>query len=223
MRISISVFLREVKTALGVLAKHSMQSTKAWDLYEVLVFGAGVASAREIGTAKLLDAAGNRTNRYLFRSSPGPLARPAQQFTHAEIHLAGHPELEMHTGIWVLGKSQLPHECDCVVLLKAEADAVRAAGRAPLWGHVLMHVESKYYGPPIPFGHGRGFLGLSWDLGWHGSTLVINRDSVNAMALVRRSKKAAALRLAPGDKTDLAQLKRRFVKRFASYQNTGKV
>ena len=209
MRISISVFLREVKTALGVLAKHSMQSTKAWDLYEVLVFGAGVASAREIGTAKLLDAAGNRTNRYLFRSSPGPLARPAQQFTHAEIHLAGHPELEMHTGIWVL--------------LKAEADAVRAAGRAPLWGHVLMHVESKYYGPPIPFGHGRGFLGLSWDLGWHGSTLVINRDSVNAMALVRRSKKAAALRLAPGDKTDLAQLKRRFVKRFASYQNTGKV
>lgn len=223
MPISTSDFLKEIKATLGPLAKDARQSTKSWDLYEVLVFGAAVSSARGLGTVDLLDATGNPTKKFLFRSSPGPLARPTQNFTHAEVRLGGHPELEIHTGIWVLGKSQLPHECDCAVLMKAEADAARASGRTPLWGHVLLHAESKYYRRPIPFGHGRGFLGLGLDLGWQGSTLIVNRDSPNAMELVRSRRKASALRLMPGDQADLAQLQRRFRKRFAQYQKTGKV
>lgn len=225
MPISTNTFLQEIKAALGPLARDAKQSTRAWDLYEVLVFGAVIESARSLNAqVDLLDPIGNPATRYLFRSSPGPLAQPSQQFTHAEIRFSGHAALEVHTGIWVLGKSQLPHECDCAVLLKAEADAARnGGGRTPLWGHVLLHVESKYYKGPIPFGHGRGFLGLSLDLGWKGSTLVINRESPNAMQLVRSRRKAAALKFSPGDNQDLAQLKRRFRKRFIQYQKTGSV
>jgi hypothetical protein len=225
MPISTNTFLQEIRAALGPLARDAKQSTRAWDLYEVLVFGAVVESARSLNAqVDLLDSTGNPATRYLFRSRPGPLAQPSQRFTHADIRFPGHPDLEAHTGIFVLGKSQLAHECDCVVLLRAEADAARmGGGRTPLWGHVLLHAESKYYRKPIPFGHGRGFLGLGLDLGWKGSTLVINRESANAMQLVRSRRKAAALKLSPGDNQDLDRLKRRFRKRFIQYQKTGSV
>lgn len=225
MSISTSTFLQDLGSLLGPLTADARQSTKAWDLYEALVFGAVVAGARSIGAqVDLRDPTGSLATQYLFRSSPGPLANPSQAFTHAEIRIPGHPALEAHTGIWINGKSQLPHECDCVVLLKAEADAARnGGGRTPLWGHVLIHAEGKYYSKPIPFGHGRGFLGLGLDLGWKGSTLVVNRESPNAMQLIRSRRKAAALAFAPGNKYQMDQLKRRFSKRFIQYQKTGKV
>jgi hypothetical protein len=225
MSISTSAFLQDIQALIGPLAQDARQSTRAWDLYEVLILGAVVASARGLGApVELLDPNGNTVTRYLFRSSPGPLANPSQLFTHAEIRFPGHPVLEAHTGIWVLGKSQLPHECDCVVLLKAEADAARSGGgRTPLWGHVLIHVEGKYYRKPIPFGHGRGFLGLGLDLGWKGSTLVVNRHSANAIQLVRSRRKAAALQFMPGQSGELRRLKERFTRQFIQYQKTGKV
>jgi hypothetical protein len=223
MPISTNTFLLEIRAALGPISRDAQQSTRAWDLYEVLVLGAVVGGARRAnGQVELLDTNGNPATRYLFRSSPGPLARPSQQFTHAEIRFAGQPALEAHTGIWVVGKSQLPHECDCAVVSKAEADAVRSAGRTPLWGQLLIHAEAKYYARPVPFGHGRAFLGLGLDLGWKGSTLVINRQSQNAMQLVRR-RKAAAFKLTPGDTDDMYQLECRFQQRFARYRRTGSV
>jgi len=225
MRISTKTLLREIRAVLKPLARDARQSTQAWDLYEVLVFGVVVKSARSLGAnVDLLNAVGKQTKQYLFRTSPGPLANPSQLFTHAEIAFPGHAELEAHAGIWVVGKSQLQHECDCVVLLKAEADAARGGrGRTPLWGHVVLHVESKYYSKPIPLSLGRGFLGLGLDLGWKASTLVINRESSNAMQLVHSRRKAAALRLIPGQNHDLVELQKRFTKRFIRYQKTGSV
>jgi hypothetical protein len=84
-------------------------------------------------------------------------------------------------------------------------------------------VESKYYRTPIPFGHGRGFLGLGLDLGWKGSTLVINKTSDKSMQLVRSRRRAAALKVVPGNSSDLSELKNRFRKQFLRYQKTGTV
>ena len=152
MPISTNTFLQEIRAALGPLARDAKQSTRAWDLYEVLVFGAVVESARSLNAqVDLLDSTGNPATRYLFRSRPGPLAQPSQRFTHADIRFPGHPDLEAHTGIFVLGKSQLAHECDCVVLPKGGSrrskngrgtDAALGTRSAPRVKQVLQKADS---------------------------------------------------------------------------------
>lgn len=117
----------------------------------------------------------------------------------------------------------MPHECDCVVLRKDEADAVRSSGRTPLWGPVLLHAECKYYTKPIPFWQGRNFLGLTLDLGWKGGILLMNQDRANVTQLVRSRKKASALRLQPGNTADRQDVLKLLRRKFRRYRDTGDV
>jgi len=223
MPISTSQLLADIQPLLAPLAKDAQQSNATWDLFEVLTFGLVARAARDAGaTVDFLDTSGSKATRYLFRSSPGPLANPGQNFIHAEIRFDSLPALEAHNGIWVIGKSLLPHECDCVVLRKDEADAVRASGRSPLWGTVLLHAECKYYAQPIPFWQGRNFLGLSLDLGWKGGLLLMNRRKATVSQLIG-SRKRSALRLQPGNSVDRQAVMRLLRRRFLRYEKTGDV
>jgi len=224
MPISTNQILAEIGTRLGPLAKDVRQSTKHYDLYEALTLGLVAKSAADVGaTVGFLDTNLKQATAYLFRSSPGSLANPGQNFTHAEIRFANLPPLEAHAGIWIAGKSQVPHECDCVVLRKDEADAVRSSGRTPLWGPVLLHAECKYYTKPIPFWQGRNFLGLTLDLGWKGGILLMNQDRANVTQLVRSRKMASALRLQPGNTADRQDVLKLLRRKFRRYRETGDV
>jgi hypothetical protein len=224
MPISSNQFFAELQPLLGSLAPGAQQSTVAWDLYEVLVIALVKRAAEDVGgIAEFLDSNGARANRYLFRSSPGPLANPNQNYTHLEIRFPSQPILEAHTGIWVVGKSMLAHECDCVVMLKDEAESARGSSRSPLWGPVLLHAECKYYAKPIPFWQGRNFLGLAIDLGWKGSVLVMNRAKDSVSQLVSSRRKASAVRLQPGHSGDRSTVLKILRRRFTGYQKTGDV
>ncbi len=63
---------------------------------------------------------------YTFRTSPGHIWSHAQPYTHAVLTFPDQlPQLELHTGVYVSGKSGLIHEADVLVLLSEEAELAR--------------------------------------------------------------------------------------------------
>ena len=102
----------------------------------------------------------NQVYDLLFRTSPGSISSKAPLFTHALIRFSGKPELEVHIGIKIQGKSRVPHECDVVVLPTSEADTCHSTNAHPRHSSIVIAAECKYYYSNLPFRLSREFLGL---------------------------------------------------------------
>src|ERR1700761_6025793 len=107
-------------------------SSAAWDVYEgyafALVIQAAVAAG---GRIRYEDRFKNSVNDLVFSTSPGMLYSTAHPYTHAVNTFRGCPLLETHVGVRVQGKSGVLHECDVLVLPRAEADLSRSRDVAP--------------------------------------------------------------------------------------------
>jgi hypothetical protein len=220
-----SAFLNDIGLLLDpVMLPQTDQSRKAFDLFEVFIFGLVLeAVRREGGDVQLLDWQGNQPLQFLFRSGPGTLGKPTRNYTYAHIEFPGRDPLEAHTGIKVTGIADVNHECDVVVLTKSEAELARRIEGSPDYSKVLLYIECKYYTSGIDIGEGRGFLGLQVDLGKSDSFFVINRNSNNLEKLLQAHRRSVAPRVEPGNQVDIDRLVGYLRKPFQRYASTGKL
>lgn len=225
MSLSPDSFLDDISSLLDpVLLPQVEQSRKAFDLFEVFVFGLVLQAAkREGGIVRLLDSQGRPPARYLFRAGPGTLGRPTGNYTYAEIEFSGRDHLEAHTGIKVTGLADVDHECDIAVVTRSEADLARRLTGSPDHAKVLLYIECKYYTAGIDISEGRGFLGLQVDLRRSDSFFVINRSSENLEKLLQAHRRSVAPRVEPGNQADVDRLIGYLRKPFQRYVATGKV
>ena len=137
------------------------------DLYEAYIFGLVIQAARALRYAVAFHTAAGAATNFHLRRSPGRISSSnasGPMFTHAELSIGTHPPLELHTGVFVVGRSKVPHEADVLLLPKGVADRCRAANVDPPSAAARLVVEAKYYTSPVNLGTARGFLGLSKDL-----------------------------------------------------------
>ena len=99
------------------------------DLYEAALLGVSIQAALAAnGTCMLTEDGRNRSSQVRFRRGPGNLW--SGNFTYGLVsfpHVAA--MLEVHLGVYVVGSSGVPHECDIALIKHDEAQRSR-------WGAV---------------------------------------------------------------------------------------
>jgi hypothetical protein len=108
------------------------------------------------------------------------------------------PLLEVHTGVYVSGKSGLIHEADVLVLLADEADTCRGNDVPPRSHQTLLAVECKFYSSGLQLGLARGFVGLCSDLSSRECFFVTNTTALSVEKLLAHQRKKWQNVVTPG-------------------------
>lgn len=194
-------------------------ATPGNDLYEAYLFGLVLEAARKQSYGVQI-----RTDRprapsaFHLRRSPGRLcnglSKSGQRFTHGLLSTGGRPDLEVHTGVYVVGKSHVTHEADVLVLPATVAQRCRAVQVDPPSSSALLLIEAKYYTVPVTIGTGREFLGLRHDASSKNMAFVSTTAGSTASALLAGSSNLEAddgvLPNLPGEQSFLSLLIRMF-------------
>lgn len=219
-----SRLLASLEANLPLSLPTTMQSsgpaaTPGNDLYEAYLFGLVLESAGRQGYDVQIDAPGilNLSALHL-RRSPGRLcngkSKSGQPFTHAVLSVANRPDLEVHTGVYVVGKSRVTHEADVLILPASVASRCRAALVDPPSSSALLLIEAKYYTKPVTISTGREFLGLRHDVSAKNVAFVCTTADSTAVALLAGTANLEAddgvLPNLPGEQSLLSLLVRMF-------------
>jgi hypothetical protein len=175
-----------------------------WDIFEAYVFSIILEAARREGATVAFDNIREQpVNDLVFRTSPGRIFRsnnPVQPlYTHARILFPNKPELELHQGIYVSGKSGLLHECDIALLLRTEGITCRQNRVHPRCAKVIFAAECKFYSSGFGIPLARGFLGLTTDIWTSGRFMVSNLSSVSVEKLLTHHDRKWAHQILPGN------------------------
>lgn len=159
------------------------------DIYEAYLFSLIVEAAITEGySVEFKDAGGNRATSLHLRTSPGHItsarSKAGQKFTHAHLEVRNRPPLELHTGIFTVGKSRVAHEADVLLLSKDEADRCRSGNVDPQSSTALLAIEAKYYTNAVDLATAREFLGLSKDLSAKKIMFACTIANASAVALL---------------------------------------
>lgn len=194
------------------------------DLFEAYVLSIVLDAAMRVGAnfIGLRDTRGNVARSTLFRTSPGPIfARPthvARQFyTHALIEFPGSPRLEIHQGVYVLGRSRSIHECDVAVIEHREAEECRRNGTYPRSSKVLIAAECKHYARPLGISWSRGFLGLTSDI-WVGNRFLVSNSPQTAVGLLGHHNRDWADLLEPAHAAEVDRFRSAIERAFIKYK-----
>jgi hypothetical protein len=220
----------EVQAALaGVPSANLTRASAGEDLYESYVWSLVLeAASNEGATIRLRDRYGNLPTQFWFRTSPSNIFSIAHSYCHAEIEFPTRPVLEAHIGIFVAGRSKVPHECDVAVLYKNEAEICRSSSVHPRSGKVILTAECKYYiNSTIGINLGRSFLGLLNDI-YTGDRyfytgdryFVATSDSASVSMLFSKHNKEYELGLSPLDPHLEARLRGSFEKTFRDFRSS---
>jgi len=186
-----ATLLQEIRQTLGSAISPNLNSrSKGFDLYEAYVFTLGIDACNRLQvpiTYKNRD--GSPASTFNFRTGPGSLARGP--YSHAEIRLgARKPLIEAHVGVKVMGLSKVEHEMDFSMISKEEADFCRDKDVFPRHNKVVLAAECKFYTRRgVGIAMGRGFVGLSDDLGRRDTFFVMNRPAARIEQFVDRHNK----------------------------------
>jgi hypothetical protein len=133
-----------------------------------------------------------------FRRSPGNLW--LGDFTYGVITFPSNiKRLEAHLGVYVAGASGVAHECDVALLDQVECDRSRAGAVHPRRRGLVASIEAKHYVGSPGIGIGRGFLGLSAELGQKKCCLGFPaKGSANIAALIAPKPSECFDELQPG-------------------------
>lgn len=151
------------------------------------------------------------TKDILFRRSPGHV-NDSKEYTHAILKFPNTPSLEVHLGIYVVGVSGVPQECDIAIIYADEAQRCRRivnGGAVVRSTKVFIGVECKcYQNSKLSLNMGRAFLGLKKDLSNNGTYYFAFNDEKTSVKklLARHHKEKAVHNLMPFSKKE----KRRF-------------
>lgn len=153
----------------------------------------------------------------VFRTTPGAIYSTSKNYTHAILDFAGCPELELHVGIRVTGRSRVLHECDVAVVDGFEAQLCRLNQVHPRASKVHIAAECKFYTSALQLFLGRGFLGLTSDIYRKERYLVTNSNSSSVTKLVSHHQSEWDFGVFPGA-TQAEALYHRFARAFRNYK-----
>jgi hypothetical protein len=218
-----SDLIRDIEIALRNSISATTRSRSAVaDLFEAYIFSLAVEAARNEGAGvSYLDVYRNTPSSLVFRTSPGYISSTVQPYTYALIDFTGKPRLEAHIGVYVAGRSGVPHECDVAVLDSNEAETCRQnQGVLPRHSKVLLATECKFYTSGLTLGLGRNFLGLQSDISIkHGGRyFVTNTSSGTIEKLLTEHGKDWGHDIIPASINDVNKLRSSFQKKFEYYK-----
>lgn len=216
--------LNEIESALGSIAlTANLVTRKPWDVYEVYLWSLVLEAARTLGASiSFEDVFGRPATVLNFRVSPGTVfptrrANPIR-YTHAVIRFGTTPPLEIHQGIYVTGKSGLPHECDVAVITRNEGNACRSAGDAhPRCAKTVLAVECKYLSSNPGIGLARGFIGLTVDVWNENRFFVCNLSQPEVQKFLTHHKRKWSHDTIPTNVTVVGELRSLFQRVFREY------
>lgn len=171
---AISQSLGPAFTPPAIPAGRSLRANRArititGHLYEQYIWILVLEAARkENATITYWNVTGSQLTQnspIIFRAGPGYIFSRRKAYTHARIEFPNRSPLEAHVGVRVAASSNVVHECDVVVLTLEEAETCRRGNVIPRASEVILGIECKLHGTEIPLGEGRGFVGLTADLG----------------------------------------------------------
>lgn len=124
-------------------------------------------------------------------------------------------------GIYVSGVSKIPHEADVCVVRRDEAEFCRTPGALilPRYSSIKLAVECKFYqSANAGISVGRGFMGLSKELGSRPSYFVATRatDQVDAMLAHYGYRRGSSI--VPTSADDVDRLRRSFETVFQDFK-----
>lgn len=169
-----------VQRAIGILAPIYVGSASESDLYEASLLAIAVQAAEAAGgTCLITDDGATLAKELHFRRSPGNLWLGNHTYVLATFPATG-KRLEIHLGVYVMGGAKVPHECDVAVIDHEEAERSRLGQVHPRRAKLAAAIEAKFYALSPGLGIGRGFIGLSAELGAAKCTLAFPaRQSAN--------------------------------------------
>jgi hypothetical protein len=185
--------IQNIETALSnTLSPTTSTNSRICDLYEAYIFGLIIEAAKIEGaqvTHRNID--GSTLTEFTFRTSPGNISSQRRPYSYAIIDFRDKPRLEVHLGVYVAGKSEVPHECDVAVIYSDEAETCRRNMNVlPRHTKVLISVECKFYTTGIGIDLGRGFLGLYEEIGFgYGSRYFVTNTSSRSVEKMLSSHK----------------------------------
>jgi hypothetical protein len=185
-----------VQNLLGAVQLPGLTATsKHYDLFEAFLFALVVDAARDVAGPHAVHyerpaVPGTPTNIIALRTAPGWMHN-GPQYTHAVVQL-GQREVEIHLGIYVAGRSKIPHEYDVSVLSRDEANRARNIGVAPRSSKIVLFIEAKHWAPNLRLPVAREFLGLCDDSGAGLGTLVSNSSSPLVATLLAKRRPIGA-------------------------------
>jgi hypothetical protein len=209
--------ITEITSAQGAFSSLNLCASSApWDLYECYLFGLVLQAARRLNAMVAFEnILGRPSTNLLFRVSPGNIYRPSPPrppilYTHAVLRFPPQGvELEVHQGIYVSGKSGLPHECDVSVIDRAEGVACRRERAHPRCRKAILAVECKFYSS-LAISLARGFIGLTSDLANDDRFFVTNTEHNNLERLLTHHDRAWGHRLIPAEQVEVNRVRSLF-------------
>lgn len=217
--------LADVRTRLVAITSLNLASkSAACDLYEVYVFSLVVEAAQRTGARVWYEnLLGEPDTNLVFRTSPGRIFAPnspppAALYSHAVIEFDGTPELELHQGIYVSGKSGLLHECGIAIVWRSEAQTCRAESVSPRSSKVVLAGECKFYSSGLGIGTARGFIGLTLDISVDGRFFVSNTSSESVKTLLTHHKRDWGNDVSPSNDVRVNQLRALFEQVFEEFK-----
>jgi len=215
--------IQSVESILGQAIDPATATQSAtYDLFEAYIFSLVIEAARLEGASiSYRNISGNYPSTLVFRTSPGYVSSATRQYTYAIINFPNQPRLEAHIGIFVAGRSNVPHECDVAVLYSDEAETCRRnRGVLPRYSKVIIAAECKFYTSGLTLGLGRGFLGLLADISFkHGGRYFItNTSSASIEKLLTEHAKDWGHDVVPTSANDVNKLRSLFQKKFEYYK-----
>ncbi|RAG82359.1 hypothetical protein DN069_27965 [Streptacidiphilus pinicola] len=189
--------------------------SEAFDVFEGYVFALVIDVARAMNLqVTYQDMHGNTTDDLVFRTSPGYIGNGG--YTHAVLTFpeAAVPDLEVHVGVYVRGRSGVRHECDVLILEASEAARGRTRVRpdkepSELADHraCVLAIECKYHADGrLKLGEARGFEGLHVDLVHPHTVLASNGRSGSVRRYLKDRNRGVAQSLTPNARPEVGHV-----------------
>ncbi|MEU5850404.1 hypothetical protein [Saccharopolyspora shandongensis] len=191
--------IKAVERVLGRLDPVYHTGANESDLYEAALLGISAnAAVAAGGTCMLTENGRARSSHVRFRRSPGNLWNGS--FTYGLVSFPDtSAQLEIHLGVYVVGVSGVPHECDVALLDHDEAQRSRSGAVHPRRTGLIGSVEAKHYAASPGIGIGRGFLGLASELGTKKCSLAFPAKSSGPLStLIARKSSECFDEMIPG-------------------------
>jgi hypothetical protein len=174
-------------------------SGQANDAFEIYVFTLVLRAGREEGASIQFQSASGRVNPspLRFRTAPGRIYTPANDYTHAAIDFPQGLSYEGHIGVYVEGLAGVLHECDIAVIETSEAQFCRRSRVHPKKANVLLTTECKFYTGRLGISLSCEFLGTTAELGADGRFILSNSDGRSVDRVLAYHKRKRHFRLTP--------------------------
>jgi hypothetical protein len=218
----------KIQKALQGLSVLGLSQMVACDLYELFVLSIVIDAAKSQGPVTIdhRDIAGNVTTTLRCPTSPRAIGRG--NYTYVRISFPGKKKLEAHLGVYVIGKSNVIHECDVLILPHEEAENCRRRTKPapnpvyhPRAASVLSFTECKCYDSTnLTIGHGRAFLGLCQDIRPKGicAAFVSTKTHDQISKYLIAYKRIYGKGLVPANTQEIQWLQSKYADRFRSFK-----